>query len=943
METIALIFLYPLSKSLRKIFQIVQEKKDERFQVYEVDTGAELIQIMEMSKAAIVICGEDKKLIKVQSGHERFFAERRNKLMLTSTKRLSPKEVNALYEKNIQDFFQEPVNEKMLYSKLEFHLKSLETYFKGLARAEEIKKRRAAEEEERKAMAAKRLAEQEAKKAKRDAEAKENANKEKPKRKSLLMAESKLGNERGLTKFQDHISAEEARKLGEDLVTGKLKLVEKTELEGSENKEYHEKNQEGKLDKENDLNALAGDLEKSKLSSMIKMDEDQSSQKITGDLTDAYSSENKNENAKKGFMLESSAYTEASESGKLNAENQKDLNQLASKNQGELEFNEAEKKENKENGAKLEDQELNKLKSNETGDLTFDEESLKANLQKNTLNKDSEKENNQLKGGLDKAELLFTEEEKIKFHQKGKSDSESGDQFSKIEQGKELKSDDESNKIKKNEGGDLTSDNKEKINLNQSGKLENGGSDHTSQMSKSDLDPSLNPENVANLAKSKLNQLDKDSNKLKNSESSALSEEGKKLGNLEKNNEASQKLGHKEEGLSGVDAKSLSNPAKVEKADNLSKSNLKSNEKEHLNKLDVKKSLAPENRDTIKNNDASQLSDPQKEVTQTKEKSAKSLLRDANIKKEEKAELEGDQRSLLKRLEISKKKKLDLFEMADLRYKNYDWNKQFANWETEQEKILRGGKKLQELEKLNKEGKKTVVAIEQEKEAKEIQKDIYHGDLKGLEVAIKILQGINALEQKIEEQTFVFELIGKNIFDRYRALTTFFQKDVKQNIFIPLYSVHQQHNTLWEDYYLKDWPTYSEKKIKDWKNYKYSQVLEFTPQGKIKPESQDSTFEYIFPIDSPKGVIGFAIVHFHQLALTDIETQATELQLELARGYFYRLFHVLSTGKNNGNNQTKAKIEDSRSDDEGSDSKKNPVIDKVIGKIGSLFKWKKAG
>jgi hypothetical protein len=103
----------------------------------------------------------------------------------------------------------------------------------------------------------------------------------------------------------------------------------------------------------------------------------------------------------------------------------------------------------------------------------------------------------------------------------------------------------------------------------------------------------------------------------------------------------------------------------------------------------------------------------------------------------------------------------------------------------------------------------------------------------------------------------------------------------------------------------------------------------------------EKTFEFLFPIDSPKGILGFCVVHFHQIQLVDLDTARVECFLELVRGFYFKQIQVANTTAASKKSSSAPKVDNAEENESSSKDKKIDLA-KIKEKIGGIFKWKKA-
>ncbi len=121
-----IIFLYPLSVSLKKYLDLVQEtQEEEKIDIYEVDDLNEAAQIVPTIGPSLVMASSPKKCAQMLQQNKVALKANSSKVLLLSEKELPNKIVQKLQKFGLTQYLQEPVNPKSLLYKVGLLLKAL--------------------------------------------------------------------------------------------------------------------------------------------------------------------------------------------------------------------------------------------------------------------------------------------------------------------------------------------------------------------------------------------------------------------------------------------------------------------------------------------------------------------------------------------------------------------------------------------------------------------------------------------------------------------------------------------------------------------------------------------------------------------------------------------------------------------------------------------------
>lgn len=125
-ENRPIIFLYPLSSSLKKYLELVQEThEEEAIDIYEVDVLNEAAQLIPTLGPCVILASSPKKCAQMLQQNKQALKRNSSKVLLLSEKELPHKIIHKLQKFGLTEYLKEPVNPKSLIYKVSLLLKSL--------------------------------------------------------------------------------------------------------------------------------------------------------------------------------------------------------------------------------------------------------------------------------------------------------------------------------------------------------------------------------------------------------------------------------------------------------------------------------------------------------------------------------------------------------------------------------------------------------------------------------------------------------------------------------------------------------------------------------------------------------------------------------------------------------------------------------------------------
>jgi len=126
MSTKPLIFIYPLSDTMKKLKEAVEEiSESEGVEIYEVDDLTEVAQLVPTIGQSLSIYGAPKKCAMALKQLRKVNAKLNSKVLLLSEKGIPRKTLDKFSKIGLTEFIQEPVAAKTLLYKVKLQLKSI--------------------------------------------------------------------------------------------------------------------------------------------------------------------------------------------------------------------------------------------------------------------------------------------------------------------------------------------------------------------------------------------------------------------------------------------------------------------------------------------------------------------------------------------------------------------------------------------------------------------------------------------------------------------------------------------------------------------------------------------------------------------------------------------------------------------------------------------------
>ena len=128
MSTKPLIFIYPLSETMKKLKEAIEEiSESEAVEIYEVDELSEIAQLVPTIGQSLSIYGAPKKCAMSLKQLKKVNAKLNSKVLLINEKAIPRKTLDKFSKIGLTEFIQEPVAAKTLLYKVKLQLKSIVT------------------------------------------------------------------------------------------------------------------------------------------------------------------------------------------------------------------------------------------------------------------------------------------------------------------------------------------------------------------------------------------------------------------------------------------------------------------------------------------------------------------------------------------------------------------------------------------------------------------------------------------------------------------------------------------------------------------------------------------------------------------------------------------------------------------------------------------------
>jgi hypothetical protein len=126
MKKKALIFVYPLSESMRELKQIMEENdQEENVDIFDVDLISEIDQLLPTLGPSLTLVSQPKKCAQMLKDNRKIIKKFQSKVLLLTTKLVSRKIYDKLRKIGLTEQVQEPVLPKTLLFKVRLLLRSL--------------------------------------------------------------------------------------------------------------------------------------------------------------------------------------------------------------------------------------------------------------------------------------------------------------------------------------------------------------------------------------------------------------------------------------------------------------------------------------------------------------------------------------------------------------------------------------------------------------------------------------------------------------------------------------------------------------------------------------------------------------------------------------------------------------------------------------------------
>lgn len=121
-----LIFVHPLSETLKKLFEVMQESAEsEGIELYEIDDIGEFNQLFPTIGQSVAIFGDPKKCAKGLQSNKKTIQKIHSKVILLSNKAIPRKTLEKFDKVGLTECIIEPVVPKTLLYKVKLHLRSI--------------------------------------------------------------------------------------------------------------------------------------------------------------------------------------------------------------------------------------------------------------------------------------------------------------------------------------------------------------------------------------------------------------------------------------------------------------------------------------------------------------------------------------------------------------------------------------------------------------------------------------------------------------------------------------------------------------------------------------------------------------------------------------------------------------------------------------------------
>jgi hypothetical protein len=836
------VFIFPLTKSL-KVQHERLSKLPEKYEVVDVDNPIEAGQVLSMATCGIMFCSESKKILRCLEKYEKLFTDSKFRIILVLPKRIMGKEVADLNNRGVQDILVEPITEKALTTKVDFNfqmiVKLIDAAAKKAKRLEEMNKAREEAIALKKQQDEKRKQKQEEKLKQRKSD---GFWEDKDKAAQALMfkpVEGKIkdGTE-NLDKMEDSAASLNALNLYNNSIEDFQKTL-KEKAEEIQKKEEEEKSKKKVFDfdgpekmdahidgdkKTNEGDNLDGDLKK-KNGLILEDLGNNLKNKESGDQKLANDKLDDQEKQKKGLLL-----AEQDVALKTTQDNPSAVDDIEAKNKKNL-ANFQEQGITKNEAGKTKEQ-SDEISNKDKSQLAhFEEEALKNNTTGNG-------QTDQLADPLAKKGGLLLQNEDIKNKENSGTNSPADGIQNKDKNGLQGIGENLDPQLKSGNG--LLGEHNE---VNQKAATElNVGLDPTLQKGNA----TIGSEDHQNKSQGK-GGLQTAEGGLNKNETKAFAE------NVENNSKNSN--GHLE---NPIENQQVGKNGLEEVQDNLNKA--KTAQKEHESNLDKAKSVGIIE-EVEKNNQGKGLLE-QVQKTEQAENHTKDSINDL-----EKAKAGMEFNGEIKKDIKYKDNFVDEFSKAKVEDKSDDLA---VAIEEEKSKL---GFSFNEIDK---------VAFD------EAPKNVIRANLQALDIGIILLQKLSTSEQKIEEQSYIFPVISKKIYELFQGLISFYVMDSKGTPTL-LHSSHVERKDFYASLKLPPIETHVTQNLPKWSQYRYSTLNDDTLHAE--------TIELIYPFKEGPKMLGLAVVHCYRTLKETQDVSRLEMLIEFTRGYFLRFHNIGAQGK----------------------------------------------